>query len=125
MQEQQTNKNILCKQGVYLPDGSVSNTKLNAISGVLTSQLIDNLLELIKDLTVFKGITAFWWELYEASDYSSLGASIKTSYLTAGLVIPEVIDAIFQSNDEALQEVYFYEFLMDTEETCIEYTEAY
>ena len=115
--------NPLFLQDVYSQDGTVNKTKVNVISGNFTPQLADALRMQTGSKVSFDEIEAFWWELYDATQYAELAATIKTTYILIHLQIPEVIDAIMKSKDKKLLELYYYEFLMDIAESKSDYQE--
>ena len=123
MKSKEELKSVLLEQDVYLPNGEVNAAKVNIIAGTFTPQLVDVIWAASYEINIMDELEQYLWNLHDNAQYEILGGVLRALYIVNGLQISDIVEAILMCDDKRLNEIYFYEFLMDFDELKSDYQE--
>jgi len=102
--------------------GTVNTTTVNYISGLYTSQLLNEVWDLyLHDVDAMEELQAFLNEIYEKEQYDIMIGILKLIYSFCSLIIPDEVQMIFECGEKELKGVYLYEFLEDFQDLMYDF----
>ncbi len=126
MKSKEELKAVLMAQEVYMPDGETPNTtKLNVICGAVIPPLMEAMCQERDSIDSIDVVEAYLWELYEKSEYPTIGGILRVLYLLHEMAVPEIFDVLLQYCDPVLLEVFFYEALVDFSDVKLDCQDDY
>jgi len=121
---QQKIKEILNDEDVFNQWGQVNRASMFHISTKHSPVLIGSILDLFDyDCQLARELYVVFRGLYIREQYDIITGILCLMYFAFQTDLPFIIEAIFQSENDDVKDVYFREFLDDFENTVFDFTD--
>ena len=115
-------RSALIEKNLIDEAGTVNAFTVNCISGAHTLPLLSEVWGLYQnDLGLMRDLQAFLNEVYKKDQYEILIGILKILYSFSGLLIPDVIQMIFDCAEKKVKELYLYEFIEDFQDIMYDF----